>query len=109
MIQYCGFEAPPEERRYLTNLQRLYMDVSVLNITEAQHSIESENFIDSLEDLPAEVSISGIIPRRFHFILCFERRKIAIFILVFFKSCDSFGFKQNLIETPSKCWNECSK
>merc|ERR1719483_340338 len=63
IIQYCGFETPPEGRRYLTNLQRLYMDVSVLNITEAQDSIESENFIDSLEDLPAEVSISGIIPQ----------------------------------------------
>ena len=58
-VGYCSLTGPSSSRRRL-DTATLYVEVSVPDASEATEVAESENFVDSLENLPEEVSISDV-------------------------------------------------
>ena len=58
-VEYCSLEGPSSVRRRL-DIATLYVEVSVLDASEATEVAESESFVESLENLPEDVLISDV-------------------------------------------------
>ena len=68
VVRYCSLNGPVAERR---NLQEstLYMDlVDFMDIEYAEDELDKDDFGSSLEDLPLEVTITGVIYATFDLI-----------------------------------------
>jgi len=56
-VVYCSTEESSEEQRNLQEKKKLYMEMMVVDILEATTKISSPRFIESLENLPDNVTV----------------------------------------------------
>ena len=58
-VKSCTLQPQSSERRRL-NTATLYVEITVFNASDSTEVVESEGFVDSLENLPPGILISGV-------------------------------------------------